>query len=146
MLQTPSLGNKEVSVINEQTFMGHIPDTITCMAPVPPTYGGNPGNEWIFSLEAYATSVLCVPRVVVNNYREAYGWSQFANIEGIEILGNGDANGDGQVSISDVTALIDQLLGNQAETFDPINADVNGDGSMDIKDVTVLIDMLLSGN
>ena len=137
---------KEVSVINEQTFMGHIPDTITCMAPVPPTYGGNPGNEWIFSLEAYATSVLCVPRVVVNNYREAYGWSQFANIEGIEILGNGDANGDGQVSISDVTALIDQLLGNQADAFDPINADVNGDGSMDIKDVTVLIDMLLSGN
>ena len=45
-----------------------------------------------------------------------------------------------------MTALIDQLLGNQAETFDPINADVNGDGSMDIKDVTVLIDMLLSGN
>ena len=57
---------------------------------------------------------------------------------------NGDVNGDAQVTISDVTSLIDLLL-----SGDMINneaADVNGDGVVSIKDVTALIDMLLNGN
>ena len=53
----------------------------------------------------------------------------------------GDVNGDGSVSISEVTALIDMLLTN-CEMTD--QADVNGDGIVNIKDVTVLIDMLLA--
>ena len=50
-------------------------------------------------------------------------------------------NGDGSVTIADVTVLIDLLLGG-----DNINnevADVNGDSVVSIKDVTDLIDMLL---
>ena len=53
----------------------------------------------------------------------------------------GDVNGDGSVNISDVTTLIDMLLGNGSTS--PA-ADVNGDGSVSISDVTTLIDMLLS--
>ena len=53
-------------------------------------------------------------------------------------------NGDGQVTIADVTALIDSLLsGVEVPTH---VADVNGDGQVTIADVTELIDMLLSGN
>lgn len=54
----------------------------------------------------------------------------------------GDVNHDVGVSISDVTALIDYLLGadNDACT---ICADVNGDESITISDVTALIDVLL---
>ena len=55
----------------------------------------------------------------------------------------GDVNGDGSVNISDVTTLIDMLLGSGSTS--PA-ADVNGDGSVNISDVTTLIDMLLSGN
>ena len=55
----------------------------------------------------------------------------------------GDVNGDNQVNIADVTALIDILL---AGTTPPAGADVNGDGSVNIADVTALIDMLLAGN
>ena len=55
----------------------------------------------------------------------------------------GDVNGDGNVSIGDVTALIDILL-NGSEA--PEVADVNGDGNVSIGDVTTLIDMLLSAN
>ena len=52
----------------------------------------------------------------------------------------GDVNGDGNVNISDVTALIDILLnGGNA----PASADVNGDNQVNIADVTALIDMLL---
>lgn len=53
---------------------------------------------------------------------------------------SGDVNGDGGVTISDVTALIDLLLG--AGTA-PVTADVNGDGVISILDVSSLIDMLL---
>ena len=56
----------------------------------------------------------------------------------------GDVNGDGYISISDVTTLIDMLLG--ADTGFPVNADVNADSGISISDVTALIDILLSGN
>ena len=54
----------------------------------------------------------------------------------------GDVNGDGNISISDVTTLIDMLVG--AATGYPVNADMNDDGSISIADVTELIDQLLN--
>ena len=54
----------------------------------------------------------------------------------------GDVNGDGSVNISDVTALIDLLLG--GGTISNPAADCNQDSSVNISDVTALIDYLLS--
>lgn len=54
----------------------------------------------------------------------------------------GDVDGDNEVGISDVTALIDILLSG-AET--PAVTDVDQDGETGIADVTALIDYLLSG-
>ena len=56
----------------------------------------------------------------------------------------GDVNGDKNVTIADVTALIDLLLA--GGTIDNQTADVNGDQNVSIADVTALIDMLLSQN
>ena len=56
----------------------------------------------------------------------------------------GDVNGDGSVSIADVTALIDLLLG--SGTISNPAADCNQDGSVSIADVTALIDYLLTGS
>ena len=56
----------------------------------------------------------------------------------------GDVNGDGSVNISDVTALIDLLLG--GGTISNPAADCNQDGSVNISDVTALIDYLLSNH
>ena len=56
----------------------------------------------------------------------------------------GDVNGDGQVSIADVSALIDLLLG--GSTISNPAADVNLDSNVSIADVSALIDLLLSGN
>ena len=58
----------------------------------------------------------------------------------------GDLNVDGFVTISDVTALIDYLLGSEVKPFNSGNADVNGDQALTITDMTALIDLLLSGN
>jgi hypothetical protein len=55
----------------------------------------------------------------------------------------GDVNGDGEVNIADVTALIDYLLGSGSVNVDA--ADINGDSTVNIADVTALIDKLLSG-
>ena len=58
----------------------------------------------------------------------------------------GDVNGDGDVTIADVTTLIDYLLGSTAANFNEANADVNGDSDITIADVTALIDILLGAN
>lgn len=62
----------------------------------------------------------------------------------------GDVNKDGNVNISDVTALIDALLGGnstvETDNYSPANSDVNEDNNVNISDVTALIDKLLSGN
>jgi alpha-amylase len=55
----------------------------------------------------------------------------------------GDVNSDGIVNISDVTQLIDYLLGADASTIDVVAADISVDGVINISDVTLLIDMLL---
>ena len=52
----------------------------------------------------------------------------------------GDVDGDSQITIADVTALIDILLGGIEENA---SADVNLDGQISISDVTKLIDVLL---
>lgn len=70
----------------------------------------------------------------------------FADVEGTVQARLGDVNKDGSVTISDVTALIDYLLGGDASSIDLSAANVNGDQGVTISDVTALIDMLLSGS
>ena len=53
----------------------------------------------------------------------------------------GDVNGDGEVSISDVNALIDHIL--TGADFDAA-ADVNKDGEVGISDVNAVIDIILN--
>ena len=57
----------------------------------------------------------------------------------------GDVDGNGNVNISDVTALIDYLLSGNASGINLSGADCNQDSSVNISDVTALIDYLLSG-
>ena len=53
----------------------------------------------------------------------------------------GDVNGDGKVNVSDVTALINMILG--VTPMDQTAADVNGDGRVNVSDVTALINIIL---
>ena len=75
--------------------------------------------------------------------------SVWSNIQHVTLVGGGDepligdVNGDGEVNISDVTTLIDYLLGREGEGFDREAADLNHDDEINISDVTELIDLLL---
>ena len=54
----------------------------------------------------------------------------------------GDANGDGMVSIADVTAIINKINGVVSDKFNEAAADVNGDGLITIADVTGVINII----
>lgn len=56
-------------------------------------------------------------------------------------LAKGDVNGDGQVTIADVTALVNIILGKSEDELGM--ADVNGDGPVTIADVTALVNIIL---
>ena len=62
------------------------------------------------------------------------------------IVNFGDVNCDGQLTINDVTTLINYLLGGNPDPFDSIAANVNQDANISISDVTALINLLLNGN
>jgi surface protein len=57
----------------------------------------------------------------------------------------GDADGDGEVSISDVSKLTDYLLTGNASGVNLTGADADQDGEVAIADVSAIIDYLLSG-
>ncbi len=58
----------------------------------------------------------------------------------------GDVDGDGKISIADVTLLINYLLSGDVDSINMDNSDMDGDGDIDINDVTSLINNLLSEN
>ncbi len=58
----------------------------------------------------------------------------------------GDLDGNGRVSIDDLTTLIGYLLSGDATGLDLANADCYQDGRISIDDVTALINYLLSGS
>ena len=58
----------------------------------------------------------------------------------------GDVNGNNEVTIADVSALIDYLLTGDATGINLENADCNGIDGITIADVSTLIDYLLTGN
>lgn len=56
----------------------------------------------------------------------------------------GDVNGDGQVNITDVTALISAVLNDAYDDIITANADLTGEGDINISDITALISMVLN--
>ena len=53
----------------------------------------------------------------------------------------GDVNGDGEVNIADVNAIIGKILSGVNDH----EGDVNGDGEVNIADVNAVIDIILKG-
>ena len=54
-----------------------------------------------------------------------------------------DANGDGRVSVSDVTAVIAYLSGREPEGFVLANADLDGDGQVTAGDIAAIVSIIL---
>jgi hypothetical protein len=95
-----------------------------------------PGGMFYYRVKALYTDD------AMSHWSKAQRVTLFENGHGYQ---PGDVDHDGVVNISDVTTLIDLLLGSAGDACE-ICADVDGDGNVNISDVTTLIDNLLQGN
>ena len=86
------------------------------LTPLPPGVGQNTSTS---HTTAYGDVISFV-------YRESYT--------------KGDVNGDGVVNVTDVTSLINAILGLSPYADDV--CDLNADGKVDVSDVSVLISMI----
>ena len=114
-------------------------------------YVANPANitldsssGFIFyqSPSNYPERILHVPAGSAELYQAETKWSNYFGI--IKEMNGpaGDLDDDDNLTISDVTSLIDMLLNGSAI---PPTADMDGNGVVNIADVITMIDMLLSG-
>lgn len=129
--------------------------TVTCFAVVPPAKAEvgedddyyNPDPFVFFTDYTYDNAVLRVPEGSLEAYQNAEGWKRFVHIEEIDDLPHdvpGDVDGDGRITIGDVTVLIDVILSGTATVEANPAADVDGDGRITIGDVTAIIDHILA--
>ena len=108
------------------------------------SYGAR-DNEW----ETYSLSLSAGTHTLTWTYSKdssVHPKGDFFAIDNVYIIDScrkGDVNGDGQINIADVTALIDLLLGGGTP---PNCGDCDQDGQVSIADVTTLIDGLLDGS
>ena len=58
----------------------------------------------------------------------------------------GDANNDGEVTITDVVAIVNSILGNPIDGFNVERADVTGDGKVTIADAVGVVNIILKSN
>ena len=63
-------------------------------------------------------------------------------VDDLKPVVHGDVNGDGEVNIADVNAIIDMILSGTIDTA----GDVNGDNEINIADVNAIIDIILNGS
>ncbi len=126
-----------VTSIGEYAFLDceEITD-VTCLATIPPTLF----NMDCFSDCVYDNVILYVPKGSLENYIFSENWSRFLNIQELESSNEkGDVNGDGEINIADVNAIIDIILSGKTN----ILGDVNNDGEVNIADVNAVIDIIL---
>ena len=104
-------------------------------------YSLNPVPPVIYEYTFYPYHAdLFVPKGCYLKYKEAEYWKNFRFIGEINVE-TGDIDGDGEINVGDVTALINKLL--NAASFDDEVCDINGDGEANVTDVTSLINMIL---
>ena len=107
---------------------------VSCMAVNPPIADSQ------FSDNTYANATLYVPMRSLELYQNAEVWKEFQHIEGVDTGGlRGDVNGDGDVNVMDITALIDEIMNDGTNPA----ADVNEDGDINVRDITELIDIIM---
>ena len=56
----------------------------------------------------------------------------------------GDVNGDGAVTITDVSMTVGYVVGNTQAGFIKANADINGDQDINISDVMGIVQMVIN--
>ncbi len=150
-----TIGNS-VTEIGEKTFLGcteltsiiignsvtEIEDYAFCdCKKLKNVYSLNPAPPVIYynTFSSYDAD-LFVPKKSIYKYKKNGYWKRFKSISEINVE-TGDIDGDGEINVGDVTALINKLL--NAASYNDAVCDINGDGEVNVTDVTSLINMIL---
>lgn len=112
-----------------------------CYAPNVPDIVSSTFNANNYNVPLY------VPYVALDDYQNAPYWQKFATILPIssDVVAGilGDANGDGEVTITDITVTVNAIIKQERNHFVWQMADMNFDGAITIADVTGIIDVVL---
>ncbi len=110
-LTSVTLG-ENVHIIGQNAFNAENIQKVICKRFRPAAVDGD-GN--IFNSTVYNNAILYVPKGSLSSYYAAPDWMKFLNIQELDEGGQtplkGDVNGDGKVNVSDVTALVNIILG-----------------------------------
>ena len=137
-LTSAILGNSVTSIGDWAFYDCSRLTSVTVNNPVPVSIG-------LYDFSNSKNATLYVPRGSKSAYQTANNWKNFKEI--IEFNnGLGDVNGDGEISISDVTLLVDYLLEQADDCFILSNADVNKDGRISVSDAVSIIKLILEGD
>ena len=100
-----------------------------------------------FQNVSISSATLYVPESSIDAYKSTSPWSSFGTILPIDeptyILG--DANGNGEVEIGDVTSVLTLMATPEATGYNNKAADANGNGEIEIGDVTTIL-TIMAGN
>ena len=93
----------------------------------------------------YSGRTLHVLQGTADAYRADKNWYPYFGqiVDDLKPDVPGDVNGDSEVNIADVNAVINMILGGND---DNTAADVNGDGEINIADVNAIINIILTGS
>ncbi len=121
------------------TRSGDAGNVFAIVDPDPDTGSSNEGN----AITAAQASQAIAKNWIFYHYNWSNdAWESIADIASLR----GDVDGDGEVSISDVSKLTDYLLTGNASGVNLSGADADQDGEVAIADVSAIIDYLLAGN
>ena len=100
----------------------------------------------VHEVQYHYTATLYVPRGSKVIYEKTYPWSGFPKIVEFDETQQapfvGDVNGDGRVNVSDIAALVNEILtGPTEQNF--LNDDVNEDTKVNVSDISTNINKIL---
>ena len=78
-----------------------------------------------------------------NGMKDKYAGSPTLNVNyNVQAIVRGDANGDGEVDVNDITAIVNYIQGNAQPSFVIAAADANGDEEVDVNDITSVVNII----
>ena len=114
-------------------------DYVTSLATVVPALGD---SVWA-GVNQPAVKLEVATNEVADEYDAAEQWKEFHILRRYLL---GDANGDGNVDVMDITTMIDAIMGNDPDPFVFYSADVKQDDEINVMDITGLIDIIMNSS
>lgn len=96
-------------------------------------------NKWNCKLQ--------VPEASIPAYQAADQWKNFFFIEPADIDEiPGDANGDGEVNVSDIVEIVNYIMNKPSDKFVFAAADMNDDGEVNVTDIVNVVSIIMSSS